>query len=122
VVGMDFFSSYNTILDGLILLLMVVLLYIILKGEMKGNFKTREHKVELLKRDKELADIRNTARKQLHALMDERGHIQHLISDAKKRYMKGDITYEAMKLIVEQYDEKLLRVDERLSEFDYISR
>ncbi|MFH0972237.1 MAG: hypothetical protein V1835_06780 [Candidatus Micrarchaeota archaeon] len=117
---MDLGFSTNNILDGIIVGLALIVIYLLINRDDKSGFHTREHKKEMLKKEKELSDIRSSARRQLNSLMDERGRTQHLISDAKKRYMKGDITYEAMKLIVEEYDRRLVEIDGKLEEFDLV--
>ncbi|MFH1257718.1 MAG: hypothetical protein ABIG96_01995 [Candidatus Micrarchaeota archaeon] len=107
----------DNVLDALILLEVLVVLYILLKP--KGySFATKEHKREKLRKDKELLDVKRSALKQLNDLLDKRGRLQRFISDAKRKYMKGEITYEAMKLTVDDCERRLMELDAEMAGFE----
>jgi hypothetical protein len=112
-------SELNPILDAVILLLALVLLYLLLKGK-SFSFKTRQRHIENFMQKKDLDEIKEKAKTKLSRLLDAKSKCQKEVSDAKRRYMKGDITYEAMKIIINQADARHVEIEEQLSEFEGI--
>ncbi|MBI5224264.1 hypothetical protein HY989_00160 [Candidatus Micrarchaeota archaeon] len=113
-------ALYDQILDFAIVAELLFLLYILLKGAPK--FQTRQHSRESLKKQKELSRIKEDALSKLNVLLDKRGKLQRFISDAKKRYMKGEITYEAMQILIEDATKRLIELEEQLEDFEHIYR
>ncbi len=111
------FDSVNAILDAVIIALAVVLLYVLFRK--KGReFESKSLNIKKLKKDKGLETVRSRALAKLNSLIDTRGKLQRMISDAKRKYMKGEMTYEAMMLVSEENSRKILEIDEALSDYE----
>ncbi|MEK6843492.1 MAG: hypothetical protein AABY04_03305 [Candidatus Micrarchaeota archaeon] len=113
-------ALYDQLLDFAIVAELLFLLYILLKGPLK--FQTRQHSRENLKKEKELSKVKDAALTKLNVLLDKRGKLQRFISDAKKRYMKGEITYEAMQILIDDATKRSIELGEQLEDFEHIYR
>ncbi len=107
----------NAVLDGIIVLETVIILYKLLQPS-PSQFKTADYKREKVLKEKGLSEVKATAMKRLNSLLDVRGRITREISDAKKRYMAGEITYEAMRIIEAEGEGRIDEVDLKLAEFE----
>ena len=107
----------DQVLNLLIVLEILVVLYFLMKPK-EYEFSTKTHKMEKLRKDKELTEVKRTALRQLNDLLDKKGKLQKYESDAKRRYMKGELTYEAMQIIVDDCERKLVDLQIKMEGFE----
>lgn len=109
-------GELNQVLDLIIALLAIILFILLFRGG--RGFKSRPHKVELMKQQKELEGTRRRTLDSVGALVEERGKLQRMESESKRRYMKGEITWEAMQLISDDAERRMADIEGRLSKYD----
>ncbi|MFH1750316.1 MAG: hypothetical protein ABH863_01405 [Candidatus Micrarchaeota archaeon] len=113
-------SQLNQILDAIIAVLAIVILFVWLNRKQVRGFRSRPHRVEQLKKQKDLKETRRVHMSALNDLSDARSQLLRIISESKRRYMKGEITYEAMGLITKDAQKRLIEIDERLGSYEVL--
>ncbi|MEK6953795.1 MAG: hypothetical protein AABX01_02225 [Candidatus Micrarchaeota archaeon] len=109
--------TVNQMLDAIIAILAIIVFILIFRSSPKG-FRSRPHKIEILKGNKGLSETRKEALREMRELLDAKGELQKMISDAKRRYMKNELTYEASLIIEEDALERIEKIDRRLLQFE----
>jgi len=80
-------AELNPVLDMVIAILAIIVFLLLFRG--RDGFKSREHKVEILKELKDLPESRREALAAMRRLLDVKGGLLKEISDAKRSHTQS---------------------------------